>query len=66
MDKVVIYSNSVGAPGEKITEGIETYDLAQDVEDAVNTDNAKYAHYYEKKLNEYDVFELHYIETTNA
>ena len=66
MDKVVIYSNSPGAPGGKITEGIEDYDLAQDVKDAVNTDNAKYAHFYKKKLNEYDVFELQYIETTNA
>ena len=61
----VIFTNSVGAPAEKIVHGKdEEYEL-QEVETAENEDK-RYAHYYEERFNEYDVLEWHYVETVNA
>jgi len=60
----VIFSNNVAAPVEKIIHGQENE--LQEIEEAVNEENAKYAHYYEERFNEYDVLEWHYIETVNA
>lgn len=61
----VIFSNNVVAPAEVVTFGRdEGYDL-QEIKDAEN-DGKRYAHYYEERINEYDVIEWHYIETTNA
>ncbi|KYD02620.1 hypothetical protein MXL46_08095 [Heyndrickxia sporothermodurans] len=62
----VIYSNEVGAPGNKITEDNDLFFKLDEITDAENTQNAKYAHYYQVTTNDYDLTEFIYVETTNA
>lgn len=62
----VIFTNNVGAPGSKITEDNELFYKLDEIEEAENTECARYAHYYEETLNEYDLTEFVYVETTNA
>ena len=66
-NQYVYYSDSVGAPSDKITIiQEEIYFKMQKVDEAVNDGNYRYAHYYYKKMDEYGNSEYIYIGTKNA
>ena len=44
----------------------ELYSQVQEMEEAVNSENACYAHYYKESFNEYDIIQYKYVETVNA
>lgn len=62
----VIYSNDVGAPADKFNEDDDLYTDAQEASTAENTDNAKYAHYYDRFEDAYNIFWFEYKATENA
>lgn len=63
----VYFSNNVGAPGNKITLlQEEIYSKIQEIDDAINYDNARYVHYYYEQLDDYDNTEYVYIATENV
>lgn len=67
MHRYVYFSNNVGAPGSKITIIQEDiYYKMQEADEAVNHNNARYAHYYYSRLDDYDNTEFIYIGTENA
>lgn len=66
-NRYVYFSNNVVAPGDKITLVQENvYYKMQQIDEAVNHNNARYAHYYYKTLDDYDNSEYIYIGTENA
>lgn len=64
----VIYSNEAFAPFQKIKQDYFYHRLIplQEIEDAENEENFRYAHYYKEVLNDYDIMEYHYIESVNC
>lgn len=67
MTLYVYFSDNVGAPADKITVANEAlYGKLQLENEAINYDNARYVHFYEEYLNEYDIPEYHYVTTKNA
>lgn len=63
----VFFSNQVGAPGDKITlREEEIFFKVQEIKDAENAENFKYAHYYYAQHDEYGNTEYIYVATENA
>lgn len=61
----VIYTNSAGAPAERIKEGDELYLKVLEIGEQDETP-FRYAHYYCETEDEYGLTEYVYLETTNA
>lgn len=67
MTLYVLFSDNVGASASKITVANEDlYSKLQAENEAINSSNAKYVHFYEELENEYDIKEYHYVTTKNA
>lgn len=66
MNIFVYFSDSVGAHGDIDEYNELRYEL-QEVEDAENTENLRYAHYYvEEEDKNFDMTVYRYLKTTNA
>ena len=67
MTLYTLFSNNAVAPGDKITVlDQELFSKLQLKNEAINSDNARYAHYYEEFINDYGITEYHYVTTKNA
>lgn len=67
MTLYTLFSNNAVAPKDKITVlDQELLGKLQIENEAINSYNARYAHYYKEFLNEYDITEYHYVTTKNT
>lgn len=67
MTLYVLFSYNSVAPSDKITVLDEDlFGKLQIENEAIISDNARYAHYYKEFINDYGITEYHYVTTKNA